>query len=98
MPTNNDASIRLAAKDKRIADLTAELRNATASIWDRMAELGKAHDTIKSLTRERDGLLAALYDDALAQRVGAEAADLGQDCDTAIRWYRQAVLKAGKKD
>jgi DNA repair exonuclease SbcCD ATPase subunit len=45
---------QLAAKDKRIADLTAELRNATASIWDRMAELGKAHDTIKSLTRERD--------------------------------------------
>ena len=60
MPTNNDASIRLAEKHA--------------------------------------ALLAALYDDALALRVGAEAADLGQDCDTAIRWYRQAVLKAGKKD
>jgi len=43
-------------------------------------------------------LVAALHDDALALRVGAEVTDLGQDCDTAIRWYRQAVLKAGKKD
>ena len=190
-PTGQIRELRnqLAAKDKRIGDLTVELRNATASIWDRMAELGKAHDTIKSLTRERDeaqaeaklvaptaippapvfdtdlreyvrvitqedvgnlcinvsdgrrllveidrlrrleaavdddslmrvfykdsghadvtklilcsyrdALLAALHDNALAQRIGAEAADLDQDCDTAIRWYRQAVLKAGKKD
>ena len=51
-------------------------------------------DEIDRLTK----LVAALHDGALALRVGAEATDLGQDCDTAIRWYRQAVLKAGKKD
>ena len=57
--------------------------------------------TFRELIAEIDRLnklVAALHDDALALRVGAEVTDLGQDCDTAIRWYRQAVLKAGKKD
>jgi len=56
------------------------------------------NDANTQLAKEHAALLAALYDVALALRVGAEATDLGQDCDTAIRWYRQAVLKAGKKD
>jgi len=58
------------------------------------AKYREAQKEIDRLTK----LVAALHDDVLALRVGAEAADLGQDCDTAIRWYRQAVLKAGKKD
>ena len=58
---------QLAAKDKQITELTAELRNATASIWDRMAELGKAHDTIKSLTRERDEAQAEAKSEAEAK-------------------------------
>ena len=82
MPTNNDASIRLAAKDKRIADLTAELRNATASIWDRMAELGKAHDTIKSLTRERDEARAACAEYCETLR----NVKIHSDDSDAVRW------------
>ena len=78
MPTNNDASIRLA--EKHAALLAALL------------------DDIDRLNKELAAILAALHDGALALRVGAEATDLGQDCDTAIRWYRQAVLDAGKKD
>ena len=78
MPTNNDASIRLAEKHAALL----------AALLDDIDRLNKEHATLRT----------ALYDDALAQRIGAEAADLDQDCDTAICWYRQAVLKAGKKD
>ena len=60
----------------------------------KLRQLTKAKTKIDRLNK----LVAALHDVALALRVGAEATDLGQDCDTAIRWYRQAVLKAGKKD
>ena len=75
-------------------------------------ELAEAHETNRNNVAGHEQQIAdlkavcaacaarreALYDDALALRVGAEVTDLGQDCDTAIRWYRQAVLKAGKKD
>ena len=76
---------QLVAKDKQIAELTAELRNATASIWDRMAELGKAHDTIKSLTRERDEAQAE------AKLVAPTAVPLAFDTD--LREYVRVITQ-----
>ena len=78
---------QLAAKDKRIGDLTVELRNATASIWDRMAELGKAHDTIKSLTRERDEAQAE------AKLVAPTAIPPAPVFDTDLREYVRVITQ-----
>ena len=70
------------------------MANEPTTSFSARALMRDVADEIDRLTK----LVAALHDDALALRVGAEVTDLGQDCDTAIRWYRQAVLKAGKKD
>jgi len=93
-----------------IERLTRERDEAQASPGQPLLdELDRLNKLVTDLTAKRDNLLAAkslehaailaaLHDGALALRVGAEATDKGQDCDTAIRWYRQAVLDAGKKD
>jgi hypothetical protein len=78
-----------------IERLTRELAEAQETNRNNVA----GHEQqIADLKADCATMREALHDDALALRVGAEVTDLGQDCDTAIRWYRQAVLKAGKKD
>ena len=97
---------QLAAKDKQIADLTRERDEMRAACAAAITSLEvsqnplvgtKGYITVQACI---DTALGHLREPSLslALRVGAEAADLDQDCDTAIRRYRQAVLKAGKKD